>query len=1158
MNCQVALALAALSVAAATAPLAAAPTTPTRATVTIPLVKTAPKLDGALDDRVWQHATEVGPFVLTTGKRLPAEPTRAWLAFDDSALYVAFQCRESALEPLKQQAHLVKAETRGHDQARLFRDDTVEVFIEPPGRPYFHFAMNPANGRFEQRGLDPKWNGGWNGAAKLGEGEWTAEFVILFESLGVAQPKPGEAWRLNLVRQQKPLREVSSWSGLVGGLHQPGQFGVARFQSGAPLIRELTTTMLPSGELALAATLRNYYPTPRMLLLRGLATSSQNQRLVLLPLTLDGAASPAQPVEVKGELKLPVNELLGDVTVQFALLDAAGAVLDATPGLPIFQASTRVQARVATGGVVELFVNGELRPLSDGRADFALRLGVNVIGLRVAAPESLRWVEGKFQLETIDLTLDDRWRVATTRIDRWAEQRFDDAAWPRARQLGDGRVWAAEAGAGEVYLRRTLVLSDPDEPLWPHANEFVIPRGTSQLLYPLLDPPPQRLRGPVAFHLDLPRGLAFVTHEPLHGATPARVVETSSPRGDDFRRVSLHFEALPTNGAEVSVRYGGPNGDALKTLASLRLGGSFDWRRWEDQVIASDRAYSFQPALTLPTGATGAVWFDDFEVRDALTGKLLFAENFEAEKWQMNPRAVTETRDGKPTRCLKLNAVSSLALTDAPVPIEPGTRLLFRCTARGEDLLAPGRPTRLALLMKCADPAWKSATLFTSFELDDGCVQQVPRTITVTTMAPLAGVRPKQIRLLPCYFNDYFSAPAVLKALADNVEKSGINALYGRRNRVFDSLAPRGVKLVYALEWDPWTAAFDRDLLVRIPEARALNADGQSLGGTVCPTWLLASDCPALSKLHEFITARVRAQRPGEVNWDFEQPTTQPPTFCFCERCRARFAEGAQLAQCPSREQVLGDKSLLAQWTDFRCRQNAQLVALVRAAVKAIDPNLAFSVYSSYQSAYTREHYGVDWSLLTSALDGGIAGYNGTDALLADTRSALGRVPLLGGQIWIETLSVGETGRFDHASWKRRLLRTIIETGGRGVLIWWLPTLSGGAFGEIAELTQFLAAFEDFLVLNQRADALAAVSPSPFPRRNVRVLTRGEERLVVLFNESRDRLTVTLKNLGLPKNAQAAVGGEPRPRARADQLAVTIPPNGFVAVVVGVAKRPSP
>ena len=60
--------------------------------------------------------------------------------------------------------------------------------------------------------------------------------------------------------QEKPKSEVSTWSGLVGGFHQPAQFGLAVFQPGAPIVGELTTTMLPSGEYALTATLRNLYP----------------------------------------------------------------------------------------------------------------------------------------------------------------------------------------------------------------------------------------------------------------------------------------------------------------------------------------------------------------------------------------------------------------------------------------------------------------------------------------------------------------------------------------------------------------------------------------------------------------------------------------------------------------------------------------------------------------------------------------------------------------------------------------------------------------------------------------------------------------------------------------------------------------------------------
>src|SRR5207245_511339 len=92
------------------------------------------------------------------------------------------------------------------------------------------------------------------------------------------QPIPGTSWRINLCRQQKPKNEISTWSGLVGAFHQPAQFGAAVFQPGVPAVRDLNLTLLSTGDYCFAATLRHVYPTPRSLLLRGLATAMAGQK----------------------------------------------------------------------------------------------------------------------------------------------------------------------------------------------------------------------------------------------------------------------------------------------------------------------------------------------------------------------------------------------------------------------------------------------------------------------------------------------------------------------------------------------------------------------------------------------------------------------------------------------------------------------------------------------------------------------------------------------------------------------------------------------------------------------------------------------------------------------------------------------------------------
>jgi hypothetical protein len=53
----------------------------------------------------------------------------------------------------------------------------------------------------------------------------------------------------------------------------------------------------------------------------------------------------------------------------------------------------------------------------------------------------------------------------------------------------------------------------------------------------------------------------------------------------------------------------------------------------------------------------------------------------------------------------------------------------------------------------------------------------------------------------------------------------------------------------------------------------------------------------------------------------------------------------------------------------------ADIACVLRKSAKKINPESIFSVYSGYQSDYTKWHYGVDWSMLTGKIDVASCGY---------------------------------------------------------------------------------------------------------------------------------------------------------------------------------------
>jgi len=187
-----------------------------------------PRIDGLLDEALWRNRPPLEPFLPNAAsfKEKPEAATWAWVAYDDTHLYIAFRCEEP------QPARMSLVGKRRDDE--IWRGDVVEVFVslgEAP-LPYRHFIVNPRNlqwdGQSGPEGDDRSWDAPWQSAVHVGEKEWTVEMAIPWEALG-GRPQPGSRRRANLCRQRTPVRELSTWSAVNQGFVEPERCGVWEF-----------------------------------------------------------------------------------------------------------------------------------------------------------------------------------------------------------------------------------------------------------------------------------------------------------------------------------------------------------------------------------------------------------------------------------------------------------------------------------------------------------------------------------------------------------------------------------------------------------------------------------------------------------------------------------------------------------------------------------------------------------------------------------------------------------------------------------------------------------------------------------------------------------------------------------------------------------------
>jgi hypothetical protein len=290
--------------------------------------------------------------------------------------------------------------------------------------------------------------------------------------------------------------------------------------------------------------------------------------------------------------------------------------------------------------------------------------------------------------------------------------------------------------------------------------------------------------------------------------------------------------------------------------------------------------------------------------------------------------------------------------------------------------------------------------------------------------------------------------------------------------------------------------------------------------------------------LEDQLVAVLDADGCSALSWDIEQPVcSEKEGFCVCPRCLAAFRKQQGLAG----DVKLDAESIVAKhkdaWVLFRCRQNAELVGHVRAALKRCARPIEFAVYSGYQRQFTRERYGVDWALLAPHLDLAIAGYGGSRDELLETRKALGRVPFMSGRMcYLAEAPIATPAdwmKYDLAkvpnpvAWRNGLLQQFVDGGCQGVLIWWLPTMDGGAFYYTSEAAEIIAAYENLFCSGRRCDDNIRVSG--LTSADWAAFEHEGRRLLLLMNPTAKAAVVHVAQPAIPDQWKVRLHGEPKP-----------------------------
>lgn len=187
------------------------------------MVQGKPRLDGRLDDAIWQGAQ---PAELHSPNRDDdAWPAMVMLACDGQFLYVGIRARQA---PGARYDSAVGVRPRDAD---LSGRDRIELFLDLDRdfATYYHLTIDSRGWTAEDCWGDATWNPTWYVAAAQDQLEWTAEAAIPLSQLTGAAPNAKTVWALGLQRTV-PGVGFQSWTAPAATEVIPEGFGYLLFE----------------------------------------------------------------------------------------------------------------------------------------------------------------------------------------------------------------------------------------------------------------------------------------------------------------------------------------------------------------------------------------------------------------------------------------------------------------------------------------------------------------------------------------------------------------------------------------------------------------------------------------------------------------------------------------------------------------------------------------------------------------------------------------------------------------------------------------------------------------------------------------------------------------------------------------------------------------
>ncbi len=170
----------------------------------------APKIDGRLDDEVWQTSGVIEGLQ----QKLPvaygeaSSQTQIRILYDSKFLYIGVRALDAEADKIIARKMVRDGNMSGDDRITISLDTFSDL------RNGYHFEVNPLgnkrDGLIENGVITYEWDGIWYADARIDERGYVLEIAIPFQTLSIASDRT--SWGLQVVRYTKRNGEEDRWA----------------------------------------------------------------------------------------------------------------------------------------------------------------------------------------------------------------------------------------------------------------------------------------------------------------------------------------------------------------------------------------------------------------------------------------------------------------------------------------------------------------------------------------------------------------------------------------------------------------------------------------------------------------------------------------------------------------------------------------------------------------------------------------------------------------------------------------------------------------------------------------------------------------------------------------------------------------------------------